>query len=118
MKMSSLEMPLRFPWESPLLPLTGLSSVLCGEALNNLPTTMSAQAQMRALLDQLMGTARDGSVYLCQPTSICKGVAEKPHVHRAVSHMIFKAVMNNSNPNNCLLSGSCCTFFLASQQGY
>uniref|UniRef100_A0A3Q3IH47 LUC7-like (S. cerevisiae) n=1 Tax=Monopterus albus TaxID=43700 RepID=A0A3Q3IH47_MONAL len=44
---------------------------------------MSAQAQMRALLDQLMGTARDGSVYLCQPTSICKGVAEKPHVHRA-----------------------------------
>lgn len=47
---------------------------------------MSAQAQMRALLDQLMGTARDGSVYLCQPTSICKGVAEKPHVHRAVSH--------------------------------
>uniref|UniRef100_A0A669C090 LUC7-like (S. cerevisiae) n=1 Tax=Oreochromis niloticus TaxID=8128 RepID=A0A669C090_ORENI len=37
---------------------------------------MSAQAQMRALLDQLMGTARDGSVYLCQPTSICKGVAE------------------------------------------
>uniref|UniRef100_A0A8C8CJW8 Uncharacterized protein n=1 Tax=Oncorhynchus tshawytscha TaxID=74940 RepID=A0A8C8CJW8_ONCTS len=38
---------------------------------------MSAQAQMRALLDQLMGTARDGSVYLCQPTSICKGVAEK-----------------------------------------
>uniref|UniRef100_A0A3Q2ZK45 LUC7-like (S. cerevisiae) n=1 Tax=Hippocampus comes TaxID=109280 RepID=A0A3Q2ZK45_HIPCM len=47
------------------------------------PATMSAQAQMRALLDQLMGTARDGSVYLCQPTSICKGVAEKPHVHRA-----------------------------------
>uniref|UniRef100_A0A3Q0QQP2 LUC7-like (S. cerevisiae) n=1 Tax=Amphilophus citrinellus TaxID=61819 RepID=A0A3Q0QQP2_AMPCI len=46
---------------------------------------MSAQAQMRALLDQLMGTARDGSVYLCQPTSICKGVAEKPHVHRAVN---------------------------------
>uniref|UniRef100_A0A3P9PVF1 LUC7-like (S. cerevisiae) n=1 Tax=Poecilia reticulata TaxID=8081 RepID=A0A3P9PVF1_POERE len=45
---------------------------------------MSAQAQMRALLDQLMGTARDGSVYHCQPTSICKGVAEKPHVHRAV----------------------------------
>ncbi|KAM6424079.1 putative RNA-binding protein Luc7-like 1 isoform 2-T3 [Liasis olivaceus] len=44
---------------------------------------MSAQAQMRALLDQLMGTARDGSVYLCLPTSICKGVAEKPHVHRA-----------------------------------
>uniref|UniRef100_A0A452EZC6 LUC7 like n=1 Tax=Capra hircus TaxID=9925 RepID=A0A452EZC6_CAPHI len=38
---------------------------------------MSAQAQMRALLDQLMGTARDGSVYLCLPTSICKGVAEK-----------------------------------------
>uniref|UniRef100_A0A8C3CXE1 LUC7 like n=1 Tax=Cairina moschata TaxID=8855 RepID=A0A8C3CXE1_CAIMO len=37
---------------------------------------MSAQAQMRALLDQLMGTARDGSVYLCLPTSICKGVAE------------------------------------------
>uniref|UniRef100_A0A9L0I4R7 LUC7 like n=1 Tax=Equus asinus TaxID=9793 RepID=A0A9L0I4R7_EQUAS len=24
-----------------------------------------------------------GSVYLCLPTSICKGVAEKPHVHRA-----------------------------------
>ncbi|KAJ8245825.1 hypothetical protein GJAV_G00260700 [Gymnothorax javanicus] len=44
---------------------------------------MSAQAQMRALLDQLMGTARDGSVYLCLPTSICKGVAEKPHVRRA-----------------------------------
>uniref|UniRef100_A0AAY3ZVR2 Uncharacterized protein n=1 Tax=Denticeps clupeoides TaxID=299321 RepID=A0AAY3ZVR2_9TELE len=48
---------------------------------------MSAQAQMRALLDQLMGTARDGSVYLCQPTSICKGVAEKPHVHRAVLYI-------------------------------
>uniref|UniRef100_A0A9J7Z4Z3 LUC7-like (S. cerevisiae) n=2 Tax=Cyprinus carpio TaxID=7962 RepID=A0A9J7Z4Z3_CYPCA len=30
---------------------------------------MSAQAQMRALLDQLMGTSRDGSVYVCQPTS-------------------------------------------------
>uniref|UniRef100_A0A803YG63 Uncharacterized protein n=1 Tax=Meleagris gallopavo TaxID=9103 RepID=A0A803YG63_MELGA len=30
-----------------------------------------------------------GSVYLCLPTSICKGVAEKPHVHRAVSHNQF-----------------------------
>uniref|UniRef100_A0A8C7EE25 Uncharacterized protein n=1 Tax=Nothoprocta perdicaria TaxID=30464 RepID=A0A8C7EE25_NOTPE len=29
------------------------------------------------------------SVYLCLPTSICKGVAEKPHVHRAVSHNQF-----------------------------
>uniref|UniRef100_A0A3Q3FQK7 LUC7-like (S. cerevisiae) n=1 Tax=Labrus bergylta TaxID=56723 RepID=A0A3Q3FQK7_9LABR len=51
---------------------------------------MSAQAQMRALLDQLMGTARDGSVYLCQPTTICKGVAEKSfslvgQVHRRAS---------------------------------
>uniref|UniRef100_A0A3Q0QQI1 LUC7-like (S. cerevisiae) n=1 Tax=Amphilophus citrinellus TaxID=61819 RepID=A0A3Q0QQI1_AMPCI len=52
---------------------------------------MSAQAQMRALLDQLMGTARDGSVYLCQPTSICKGVAEKPHVHRAVKKANWSA---------------------------
>uniref|UniRef100_A0A8C0HD86 Uncharacterized protein n=1 Tax=Chelonoidis abingdonii TaxID=106734 RepID=A0A8C0HD86_CHEAB len=50
---------------------------------------MSAQAQMRALLDQLMGTAGVSSVYLCLPTSICKGVAEKPHVHRAVSHNQF-----------------------------
>lgn len=30
-----------------------------------------------------------GSVYLCQPTSLCKGVAEKPHVHRAVSPTWF-----------------------------
>ncbi|XP_041446590.1 putative RNA-binding protein Luc7-like 2 isoform X3 [Xenopus laevis] len=44
---------------------------------------MSAQAQMRALLDQLMGTSRDGSMYLCLPTSIRKGVSERPRIRRA-----------------------------------
>ncbi|XP_029446221.1 putative RNA-binding protein Luc7-like 2 isoform X4 [Rhinatrema bivittatum] len=44
---------------------------------------MSAQAQMRAMLDQLMGTSRDGSMYLCLPTSICKGVSERPRIRRA-----------------------------------
>uniref|UniRef100_A0A803V8Z0 Uncharacterized protein n=1 Tax=Ficedula albicollis TaxID=59894 RepID=A0A803V8Z0_FICAL len=41
----------------------------------------------RALSETRNVTAR--SVYLCLPTSICKGVAEKPHVHRAVSHNQF-----------------------------
>uniref|UniRef100_A0A8C5S264 Uncharacterized protein n=1 Tax=Laticauda laticaudata TaxID=8630 RepID=A0A8C5S264_LATLA len=47
---------------------------------------MSAQAQMRAMLDQLMGTSRDGSMYLCLPTSFCKGVSERPRIRRAVSY--------------------------------
>uniref|UniRef100_A0A8D0D4E6 Uncharacterized protein n=1 Tax=Sander lucioperca TaxID=283035 RepID=A0A8D0D4E6_SANLU len=54
---------------------------------------MSAQAQMRALLDQLMGTARDGSVYLCQPTTICKGVAENSIMQLELRRLVAQ------NPN-------------------
>uniref|UniRef100_A0A8C5Y6N4 Uncharacterized protein n=1 Tax=Microcebus murinus TaxID=30608 RepID=A0A8C5Y6N4_MICMU len=44
---------------------------------------MSAQAQMRATLDQLTASERMGSMYLCLPTSICKGVSERPRFRRA-----------------------------------
>uniref|UniRef100_A0A8C6GVV4 Uncharacterized protein n=1 Tax=Mus spicilegus TaxID=10103 RepID=A0A8C6GVV4_MUSSI len=45
---------------------------------------MLAQAQMRVMLDQLMGTSRRmGSMYLCLTTSICKGVSERPRIRRA-----------------------------------
>uniref|UniRef100_A0A6I8NUI0 LUC7 like n=1 Tax=Ornithorhynchus anatinus TaxID=9258 RepID=A0A6I8NUI0_ORNAN len=64
---------------------------------------MSAQAQMRALLDQLMGTARDGSVYLCLPTSICKGVAEslmfiEPRRNQAAGQVHRRSSVQESPP--------------------
>lgn len=55
-----------------------------------------------------------GSVCLCQPTSICKGVAEKPHVHRAVSHTWFLTLLWIIIIQTIVFFPGSCTFFFFS----